>query len=708
MISNNNNDRAKKIIMQIHKYFMHKEYGWVIISTICSMFIFSGVAAQTGKDNFEVKVIAFKMKDKVYLRWFLGNSTQWHSANKLGYFIERAEGDKGKFVKLNAEPIKPISEAEADKYDKNSSTYQTMLFVNHQPDYSKPDAEKSEDGLYTMFIIQSSYNREDAKLAGSLFVDSTVITGVKYTYRVSVANVEAMKQKVAVYTVQEDDKIPTMPPLQVDFGNKTAKLRWDIKAVMNDYFAVIVERSDDGINFTSLINHPLLSNMSDGNTKEPDPTKKIMQYQDKRLVNGQLYYYRIKGTNIFGVESQPSEVVSGSCSADLNAGPTIISVDTLQNKFILAWFMPDSVKKLVLNYEIWVSKNNQDSSYRKIQEFPVRTELRAIFDYKPDASNYFVIKAIGIKPDQIMESAPYLYQLKDSTPPAVPKGFTGTIDNKGVVTLKWKSNTEPDFFGYRIFRSFNNSKNYLVLNGTPFAATGFKDTLSLNQLNTNVYYRVSALDNRFNESNQSDSIHLNRPDTIPPAPANIKNIAVVENKYVQIIWTKSFSSDVKNYLLFRKDGIDSTATWKQLVELSNNDTSYIDKNIQYSTDYVYKIQAVDFGNLKSIFSASFSAKIAKTDTKNKAINNLNAYVSHDKQYIELNWGVNKIENIKEFLIYRTVNNDEQNVSLLATLPADKKIFDDSDVKLNSVYTYYIKAIYKTVGYSNLEKIEVIY
>lgn len=698
----------KEIIMHIYKYVMQKEYGRGIIAAFCLMFIFSGVLAQAGKDNFEVKLIAFKVKNKVYLRWFLGNAMQWHAANKQGFYIERAEGTNGIFVKLNKEPIRPISEAEANKLDQKSSAFQTMVFVNHQPDNSDPNAVQSEDALYTMYIVQSSYKREDAILSGSLFVDSTITSGVKYTYRVSVANVEPIKQKLAVFSVQNDEKIPAMPPLEVNFGNRVAKLKWDVKPVMNDYFAVIVERSDDGINFTPLTDHPLLSNMQEANTKEPDPTKKMMQYSDKGLENDQLYYYRIKGTNLFGVESQPSEVVSGSCSNDLHAAPTILSVDTLQNKFILAWYMPDSVKKLVRNYEIWVSKTNLDSSFRKILDFPVRTDLRAVFDFKPDASNYFVIKAIGVKPDQIMESAPYLYQLKDSIPPTVPKGLSGTVDNKGVVTLKWKINTEPDFLGYRVFRSFNNSKNYLVLNGTPFAQTGFKDTLSLNQLNSNVYYRIAALDNRFNESSQTDSIHLNRPDTIPPAPAGIKNVSVIENKSIQINWVKSFSSDVKNYLLFRKEATDSSSSWKQLVELNNTDTSYTDKNIQPATDYAYKIQAVDFGNLKSNFSASFNAKIAKADTKNKAINNLNAYVSHDKQYIELNWSVNKIENVKEYIIYRSVNNNEQNVSLIATLPADKKIFDDNDVKLNSVYTYYIKAIYKAGGYSNLEKIEVTY
>lgn len=700
--------KQKEIIMGNAKKRMGKACSRGGMAAFCLLLICSGLFAQAGKDNFEVKLIAFKVKNKVYLRWMLANATQWHAANKLGYNIERAEGSNGNFVKLNKEPIKPVTEEAANRYDKKSSAFQTIMMVNHKPDDSKPEAEKMEDALYTMFILQSSYKREDAILAGALFVDSTTTSGIKYTYRVSVANTDAIKQKLSVYAVQEDDKMPAMPPLQAAFGNRVASLQWDVKPVMNDYFAVIVERSEDGVNFARVTDRPLLSNLQEANTSEPNPTKKIMRYLDKGLENGQLYYYRIIGTNMFGVESKPGEVVSGICLQELHAAPTVISVDTLQKKFILAWSIPDSVKKQIRKYEIWVSKTNLDSSYRKIQEFPVRADLRTVFDFKPDASNYFMVKAIGARPDQVMESAPYLYQLKDSIPPATPRGLSGTIDSKGVVTLRWKMNTEPDFLGYRVFRSFSNRKNYILLNGTPFSAAGFKDTLSLNQLNANVYYRVSALDNRFNESAQSDSVHLNRPDTIPPAPASIKSITVQENKSVQLIWAKSVSADVKNYILYRKTGTDSSSGWAQLAELSNTDTVYTDKNIQAATDYIYRMQAVDFGNLKSSFSTPFTARIAKGDTKNKAINNLNAYVSHDKQYIELNWSVSKTDNVKEYQIYRSVNNDLQNVNLIATLPADKKIFDDNDVRLNSVYTYYVKAIYKAGGYSNPEKIEVTY
>lgn len=668
----------------------------------------TGVFAQPVTNAYEIQSIAFKTNNKVYLRWVLGNARQWHAANELGFIIERAEGNATGFIKLNTQPIKPVAEAAARKLPESSGAYSTLGLLYRKPDYSQPGAEDEENNAYTMYILQSSYAQENAILSASMFIDSTIQPGKKYTYRVTVANVEAAKQKIKPFAVQDDNKLPAMPVLQAAFGNRVAKLTWDIKSVIDDYFAVSVEQSIDSIHFNKITERPLLTKIQEANSTDADPSKKIMQYSDKGLENDQLYYYRIIGINIFGVESKPSEVVSGACTSDLTAVPKILSVDTLQNKFILEWSMPDSALKLIKKYEILVSKNNLDSSFKKIQEFPAREDLRAVFDFKPDASNYFIVKAIGVKQDQILQSAPYLYQLKDSIPPDVPKGLVGSIDKTGIVTLKWKLNSEPDFFGYRVFRTFSNSNNYTVLNGTPFPEIMFKDTLSLNQLNSNVYYRISALDNRFNESLQSEFVHLTRPDTIPPAPTGIKSVSLADSKTIQINWVKSFSADVKSYLLFRKEGTDSSSQWVQVAELGSTDTSYTDKNIKASTDYAYKIQAMDFGNLKSSFSQPFNAKVPKPDIKNKAINNLNAYVSHDKQYIELNWSVSKVENVSEYLIYRTINNNEESVSLIATLPADKKIFDDNDVKLNTVYTYYIKAIYKAGGYSNLEKLEVVY
>ena len=91
----------KEIIMRIHQNLMYKQFGRALLLVFLLLFIFSGAFAQVAKDNFEVKLVAFKVKNKVYLRWFLGNSTQWHSANKQGFIIERAEGITGDYIKLN-------------------------------------------------------------------------------------------------------------------------------------------------------------------------------------------------------------------------------------------------------------------------------------------------------------------------------------------------------------------------------------------------------------------------------------------------------------------------------------------------------------------------------------------------------------------------------------------------------------------------------
>ena len=416
--------------------------------------------------------------------------------------------------------------------------------------------------------------------------------------------------------------------------------------------------------------------------------------------------------NVFGITSNPGAVVSGICLPDIRTLPKIKSIDTLAGKFVVNWTMPDSVKKLVRQYEIRVSETGNDSSYKKIFTFLATKDSIEAFDFKPSPSNYFRLRAINKKGNQYVESFPYLYQLNDSMPPAPPISLNGIIDTNGNVILVWAGNKEPDILAYKVYRSFNDTETYALLTGEPVSEIIFKEKLPLNQLNTDIFYKVSALDNRYNESALSEPIRLNRPDTIPPAIATLLSVKLNNNKSIEVRWKKSFSKDVLSYALSRKAGDDSLATWTEIVTPSASDSVYMDINVDPTISYVYKIQAVDKGGLKSEFSNERSYKApAKAAGKVKILSNLNAYSSRgEKKYIELNWNINKqvSNNIREFWIYRVMNGNEEDIALQSVIPGNATIFDDDDVRENTRYTYYIKAVFKTGGSSDLEKINVDY
>lgn len=80
------------------------------------------------------------------------------------------------------------------------------------------------------------------------------------------------------------------------------------------------------------------------------------------------------------------------------------------------------------------------------------------------------------------------------------------------VQIKWNSNPEMDIASYNVYRSQDN-QNFVKINSSPIMQTVFNDN-SCSNLNSYLYYRVSALDLSSNESTNSLSSTPVRPVTL--------------------------------------------------------------------------------------------------------------------------------------------------------------------------------------------------
>lgn len=656
--------------------------------------------------KYEINIVAFRSQNRVYLRWLLNNALQWKNANEQGYNIERAESGSEKYIILNARPIKPISNEMLKKYDKASEIFKIKAIMSQKSD-NKPESLAKQQSLYSIYFLLSSYNFSNAQLTASGWIDSTVQSGKSYTYRVSVAGVSSINQKSTTYSVPgADNKLVDCPELNGDFIKKSVKLNWDNKKILEDYFAIQLEKSTDSIHFKSVTKYPLLTKIENTLLKD-DSTKTTTFFTDTAVILNTKYYYRIVGKNIFGLESKPSNIISGIITLDLNVAPEIQMLDTLKGKYILTWIMPASQNALVSKYQVLHSKTGETGTYKLLREVKGGKELVAAFDFKPSNSNYFVVKAIGFKRNEEVPSAPYFHQMVDSIPPNAPKGLTGSIDKKGVVRLKWNKNTDEDIRGYRILKKLNNAKEFALMSAKIIKDTFLVDTLPLNQLKLDAYYCITALDNHFNISAHSDSIVLVAPDTIPPAPPRILEVESLENEQGnRINWVKSFSKDVKKYVLYRKDLNETSLVWNKISEPSFQDTSYFDKSINPKHEYIYKITAVDKGDLMSAFSDSVQTYVPKQiNVDANVFTRINAYVASDYNYIELSWWTKNAENVKEYWIYKTSNRTKDQFSLIANVPAITKRFVDKNITKKTIYTYYIKAVFKSGKSSDFEQIE---
>jgi uncharacterized protein len=152
-------------------------------------------------------------------------------------------------------------------------------------------------------------------------------------------------------------------------------------------------------------------------------------------------------------------------------------------------------------------------------------------------SNYFTISVVG-KNNQRLTSQSMLVQLVDSIPPAKPIVLEGVIDSLGTVRLKWKPNQEKDLRGYRILKANNAGEEYVDIYHQSYVGNEYKDSVSLKMTNSKVYYRIAAEDMRFNISEPSDVLVLDKPDTIPPTAPIFKDYDNKDGK-IHLKWIRS-------------------------------------------------------------------------------------------------------------------------------------------------------------------------
>ncbi|MFC4233249.1 hypothetical protein ACFOW1_15210 [Parasediminibacterium paludis] len=655
--------------------------------------------AQAPITKIGIKAQGFRTEKKVVVRWLLDNAKQWRYALKKGFDVERAEGTSNNFIKLNKNVILPISEAQLSKYDTNSYVFQAMVFL-----LSKPNSEEArgaqDDQLYSLYFLNSSYETEAAVQSASAFVDTTIEKGKTYTYRVKVANTNINQTVANTFISAENSLLPKSPQLNAVFGNRTVAFDWNIKDVSAYYFATLLERSTDSIQFKR-IGLPYIK-IPGENEKPEDST--VLKTTDA-IPNKIKFYYRLKGINIFGLTGESANVVSGVGGPDLNVAPLIKSVDsTNRNKLTIAWTLPDSLNDVVDRYEIYKS-TKADTLFAKVDEVKGgNTKQKEMSLIIKDESSYFKVKAIGNRNGQTTTSSPFFYQLIDSIPPAIPVGITGKVDSLGVVTLQWANNTEPDLLGYRVLRVLKRDGEFAILNATPQGKNIFLDTLPLNQLNSAMFYKVVAVDQRYNESKASDIVAIKRPDIIPPAPPRLA-VVVEKDKQMYLEWIKSFSKDVASYNIYKLISSDTSKTWNKIATAKNTDTAYIDKAVTAGNTYYYTVEAVDSSALLSPRSEPLSASIKKAEEIKKGVKNIVTYVSTLYKYIELSWQ-NTEEDAKEYWVYRSTSGEA--LSLISVLPASKKRYVDEDVKPSTEYKYAIKVLYKDGRSSKMERADVVY
>ncbi|MDC1162411.1 hypothetical protein OAT18_03105, partial [Tenacibaculum sp.] len=347
-----------------------------------------------------------------------------------------------------------------------------------------------------------------------------------------------------------------------------------------------------------------------------------------------------------------------------------------------------------------------DGHYKTVLK-NISSKVRKIQYDNIEPTNYFKITAIG-KHGSNRDSDPVLVQPVDSVPPVKPIGLGGKIDSLGVVTLKWKPNVEIDMLGYRVFRGNNKKEEFTQITVNPHRATIFYDSISVKSLNDKVFYKIVAVDERFNMSEYSDVVTLDKPDFIPPASPVITSYKV-EKESVLLKWANSQSDDVVKHEVYRR--VRDSIQWNLVSTVFKDSlqveyTKWEDTNLNNGgIDYQYLIKAVDDSNLKSKNEKSTTVEVPRIKLLS-GIKNVGSYVDRSNAFIELYWKIEDPKKIVEVMIYK--GSKEKKVTLLRNvIPSVTRIVDE-DVNPNNIYVYMFRPVFIDGSLGQVKKIEVKY
>jgi fibronectin type 3 domain-containing protein len=683
----------------------------------------SAAVAQRGKQPAsQIKMIARPDSSghSIRLRWAATSAALWKLTNQYGFILERytvlrdkkmLDNPERKVLGSGSGPIKskPLNDWEVTaKKDQYAAVLAQALYGKDfqvgggdSKGISRIISQSQEtEQRFSFSLFAADMSFDASLLAGWAWVDNDVRPNEKYLYRLTTAvpaNL-AKPDTTGVFVGAENyEPLPAVQEINAQFGNQVVMLTWDYSRVSAYYTSYFVEKSEDnGKTFRRLSDVPV-SNL---NENEKHPSKR-MYLTDTLRSNNTTYQYRVRGINPFGETGPPSEVIKGQGANFLPFVPGIESAYVDDNGVLqMQWAFDEKANALIKGFRV----NRADDAagpYTVWVDSIAATKRSLQLKKAIDGSGYFTITALA-KEGEGRTSFPVLVQPVDSLAPAIPAGLKATIDSNGVVTLTWNKNTEKDLMGYKIFRAMKKEEEPVPLVDSVWYGTKFRDKLSLKLLNKKVYYAVTALDNRFNQSNLSALVEVKKPDIIPPSAAVITKYHVAGNQ-VTVNWINSPDEDIAAHVLYRKAATDSSyITLQRFAAKTRN--SYTDTIQQGAGKYSYYIGAQSEGGLMTA-SEPLSVTISAAAVGSLQLTRLYAYPQPDKRRIEVVWD-DQLKQVSAYQVYKSSGNGA--MSLFQTLPAGQKGLYDTEVQPNTAYQYAVMAVLESGAYSEMKKVTVNY
>lgn len=595
-----------------------------LLAILCAFTL--GGRAQEEK-GASIRARAEVHSNRVLLRWIPGNSDTWDLLNQYGVRLERLTVARSGVImdkpelKVLAAKLKP---QETDSLKQLVSQYpmgaviaQAIFGEDFEASFGEHPMSKaiSLDEMRQQRYLFSLYAADlcfpVAKEIGWGWEDREVKKNERYLYRITSLVPEKKRpisQGAAFVIAGEPTPFARPLSLSAQFSEDGALLSWDYNTLSHLYSAYFVEKSEDGKSFKRISDLPV-TRMSD---TEKNPHAPITYLDSIPL--GKTIYYRVAGVTPFGSKGGYSDIVSGIAYPTLRAVPIITrSLFDKSGGAYVSWQFDDTQQELISGFKILHSAD--EKTYTILADW-VGPQKR---DYHIETIGkhiYYKVEARA-KQGHPTRSLPILIQPVDSIPPGIPQGLSAQIDSLGAVHLSWLANKEPDIYGYRLYRGQTKGEELIPITDLAIRETSYTDSVHTDNLNDKVYYALTALDERYNQSDQSEIIEVLKPNTVPPAAPVITRSTAEGGKNI-VEWNAGDDRYLAGFFIVRTDGEKSSAPITFRIE-NPATTRYEDKEITPGKAYLYQVMAYSTGNLRSSLSGPIKVKSLQGTLEGNAV-----------------------------------------------------------------------------------------
>ena len=283
--------------------------------------------------------------------------------------------------------------------------------------------------------------------------------------------------------------------------------------------------------------------------------------------------------------------------------------------------------------------------------------------------------------------------IEDTTPPLVPVGLKAR-DRGDDVLLIWKMSPELDVTHYNVFRSFSVDEEAETeqLNKEPVSYENPRFVDENAPRGVPVYYRVSAVDSRGNESPLSGPAPLLAEDTDPPGPVSNLDAAVDEEaRSVELSWRGPKDADLFGYYVY--SGPDAA----QLMRITSaplspdkraifTDSGYEQRGLEPGKSLVYAVSAVDASYNESpreVIDVKIPDKVPPEAPAGFAVRPTR------EGAVRLTWQPVLCFDLAGYRVYRS---EDKKFSVVADLPETDARWLDGEAERGKKYLYYVTAL----------------